>query len=139
MTVHVSSVLSYSTHIPSTGATVMKIGTKDPKEVPQELDIALDLEYSGGCHMAVQVDLVFNKSVYLAVKLAYLRGRARLQLSRHPLTHWSLAFYEVWRGVAIIPKYAIMMWLKFVLSHNLKQIKTKTKLAENNNFKPEKK
>ena len=73
----------------------MKIGTKDPKEVPQELDIALDLEYSGGCHMAIQVDLVFSKSVYIAVKLAHLRGRARLQFSRHPLTHWSLAFYEV--------------------------------------------
>ena len=73
----------------------MKIGTKDPREVPQELDIALDLEYSGGCHMAIQVDLVFNKSVYLAVKLASLRGRARVQFSRHPLTHWSLAFYEV--------------------------------------------
>ena len=73
----------------------MKIGTKDPNKVPKELDIALDLEYSGGCHMAIQVDLVFNKSVYLAVKLASLRGRARLELSRHPLTHWSLAFYEV--------------------------------------------
>ena len=73
----------------------MKIGTKNSKEVPKELDIALDLEYDGGCHMAIQVDLVFNKSVYLAVKLASLRGRARLQLSRHPLTHWSLAFYEV--------------------------------------------
>jgi len=87
--------LSLGTSLPVIkGATVMKIGTKDPKEVPQELDIALDLEYSGGCHMAIQVDLVFNKSVYLAVKLAYLRGRARLQFSRHPLTHWSLAFYE---------------------------------------------
>jgi len=73
----------------------MKIGTKEPLEVPQELDIALDLEYSGGCHMAVQVDLVFNKSVYLSIKMVSLRGRARVQLSRHPLTHWSFAFYEV--------------------------------------------
>lgn len=73
----------------------MKIGTKDPQEVSQELDIALDLEYSGGCHMAIQVDLVFNKSVYLAIKMVSLRGRARLQFSRHPLTHWSFAFYEV--------------------------------------------
>ena len=73
----------------------MKIGSKDAREVPQELDIALDLDYSGGCHMAIQVDLVFNKSVYLAIKLASLRGRARVQFSRHPLTHWSLAFYEV--------------------------------------------
>ncbi|KAM7436009.1 PDZ domain-containing protein 8 [Porites harrisoni] len=87
--------LSLGTSLPVIkGATVMKIGTKDPNEVPKELDIALDLEYSGGCHMAIQVDLVFNKSVYLAVKLASLRGRARLELSRHPLTHWSLAFYE---------------------------------------------
>ena len=73
----------------------MKIDTKDPKEVPQELDIALDLEYSGGCHIAMQVDLVFNKSVYLAVKLVHLQGRARLQFRRHPLAHWSFAFYEV--------------------------------------------
>lgn len=73
----------------------MKIGTKDPKEVAKELDIALDLEYTGGCHMAIQVDLVFNKSVYVAVKLVSLKGRARLQLSRHPLSHWSFAFYEV--------------------------------------------
>lgn len=87
--------LSLGTSLPVIkGATLMKIGTKDPKEVPQELDIALDLEYSGGCHMAIQVDLVFSKSVYIAVKLAHLRGRARLQFSRHPLTHWSLAFYE---------------------------------------------
>lgn len=73
----------------------MKIGTKEPLEVPQELDIALDLEYSGGCHMAIQVDLVFNKSVYLSIKMVSLQGRARVQLSRHPLTHWSFAFYEV--------------------------------------------
>ena len=77
------------------GATVMKIGTKQPLEVPQELDIAVDLEYTGGCHMAIQVDLVFNKSVYLSIKMVSLRGRARIQLSRHPLTHWSFAFYEV--------------------------------------------
>lgn len=73
----------------------MKIETKDPKEVAKEIDIALDLEYTGGCHMAIQVDLVFNKSVYVAVKLVSLKGRARLQLSRHPLSHWSFAFYEV--------------------------------------------
>lgn len=73
----------------------MKIGTKEPQEVPQELDISLDLEYTGGCHMAIQVDLVFNKSVYLSIKMVSLRGRARVQLSRHPLTHWSFAFYEV--------------------------------------------
>ena len=73
----------------------MKIDTKDPREVPQELDIALDLEYLGGCHMAIQVNLVFNKSVYVAVKLVHLQGRARLQFRRHPLAHWSFAFYEV--------------------------------------------
>ncbi|XP_022804079.1 PDZ domain-containing protein 8-like isoform X2 [Stylophora pistillata] len=87
--------LSLGTSLPViTGATIMKIETKDPKEVAKELDIALDLEYTGGCHMAIQVDLVFNKSVYVAVKLVSLKGRARLQLSRHPLSHWSFAFYE---------------------------------------------
>lgn len=86
------------------GATVMKIGTKQPLEVPQELDIAVDLEYTGGCHMAIQVDLVFNKSVYLSIKMVSLRGRARIQLSRHPLTHWSFAFYEVCCHV-VCPKW----------------------------------
>ena len=73
----------------------MKIGSKDPDDVPAELDLALELEYTGGCHMAIQVDLLFGKSVYLSVKLVYLKGRARLQFSRHPCTHWSLSFYEV--------------------------------------------
>ena len=77
----------------------MKIGTKDPEEVPQELDIALDLEYTGGCHLAIQVDLLFSRSVHLAVKLVYLKGRARLQLSRNPCSHWSFAFYEVMLGI----------------------------------------
>ena len=78
------------------GSTVMKIGgCKDPSDVPQEIDVALDLEYNGGFLIAIEVDLLFGKSAYLAVKLAHLAGRGRLQFSRQPCTHWSFAFYEV--------------------------------------------
>ena len=93
-----------------TGATVMNVESNNPEEVPHELDIALDLEYSGGCHLTIQVDLLFSRSVQLKVTLIYLKGRARLRLSRTPCTHWSLAFYEVrlctccWLAPGIAPQ-----------------------------------
>ncbi|KAK3752616.1 hypothetical protein QZH41_018803 [Actinostola sp. cb2023] len=67
---------------------------KDPKQIPKELDIALDLEYTGGCRMTIQVDFPFSKVAYFSVKLVSLKGRARLQFCRNPCTHWSLSFYE---------------------------------------------
>lgn len=68
---------------------------KDPKDIPKELDIALELEYTGGCHMTIQVDFPFSKTAYFSVKLASLKGRGRLQFSTIPCTHWSFSFYQV--------------------------------------------
>lgn len=73
----------------------MKIGIKDLKEVVKELDIVFDFEYIGGCYMVIQVDFVFNKFVYVVVKLVFLKGRVRLQLSRYFFLYWFFVFYEV--------------------------------------------
>ncbi|KAL3880384.1 hypothetical protein ACJMK2_032628 [Sinanodonta woodiana] len=64
------------------------------KDVMEVLDLAVDIDYSGGFQMAVKVDMVFGSWAYLSVKITKLKGTARLQLSRLPYTHWSFAFYE---------------------------------------------
>ena len=73
----------------------MKIQSRDPDQVAKELDLALEIEYSGGFLISLDVDLIFGKTAYMAVKLNSLKGRLRLQLTRIPCTHWSFSFYEV--------------------------------------------
>lgn len=66
----------------------------DDSGMPEELSFEVDLEYAGGFHLAVDVDLVFGKSAYLFVKMRRVAGRLRLRFSRLPFTHWSFAFVE---------------------------------------------
>lgn len=61
---------------------------------PEELDFELDVEYSGGFHLAIDADLVFGKSAYLFVKISKMEGRVRLVFSRLPFTHWSFSFVD---------------------------------------------
>lgn len=75
-------------------ATVMKIDSRIPTKVPCEIDVALDIEYSGGFIISLDVDLIFGKSTHFTVKLNSLQGRLRLQFTRIPCTHWSFSFYE---------------------------------------------
>jgi len=75
-------------------ATVMKVQARSPDEVAEELDLALEIEYSGGFLMSLDVDFIFGRTGYLAVKLKSLKGRLRLQFTRFPCTHWSFSFYE---------------------------------------------
>lgn len=66
----------------------------DDGGMPEELSFEVDLEYAGGFHLAVDVDLLFGKSAYLFVKMRRVAGRLRLRFSRLPFTHWSFAFVE---------------------------------------------
>ncbi|XP_057313553.1 PDZ domain-containing protein 8-like isoform X1 [Hydractinia symbiolongicarpus] len=75
-------------------ATIMKIDARNSSQVPREIDIAVDIEYSGGFIISLDVDLIFGKSAHFTVKLNSLVGRLRLQFTRNPCTHWSFSFYE---------------------------------------------
>lgn len=75
-------------------ATVMKIDSRNAQQVPREIDVALEVEYSGGFIIELDVDLIFGKSTHFKVKLNSLHGRLRLQFTRIPCTHWSFSFYE---------------------------------------------
>lgn len=61
---------------------------------PDELAFEAEVEYQGGFHLAVDVDLVFGKSAYLFVKLSRVVGRLRFVLTRVPFTHWFFSFVE---------------------------------------------
>ena len=59
------------------------------------MDVAVELEYSGGFRISVDVDLVFGTTAYVSVCINKLKGKARLEFTRTPYTHWSFTFYEV--------------------------------------------
>jgi len=61
----------------------------------QEVTLLVDLSYTGGFQLAVDVDMVFGRSAYLSVTLTKMSGLARLQFTRLPYTHWSFTFTEV--------------------------------------------
>nr|XP_039256905.1 uncharacterized protein LOC120333633 isoform X2 [Styela clava] len=63
-------------------------------ELPETVVLELDMEYHGGFYLAIDVDLVFGRTAFLAVRITYLKGRIRLHFSRQPCTHWSLSFME---------------------------------------------
>lgn len=75
-------------------ARLMKPVQRNEEGVPEELNFEVDLEYNGGFHLAIDVDLVFGKSAYLFVKMRRVIGRLRLQFTRIPFTHWSFSFLE---------------------------------------------
>ncbi|XP_051837474.1 PDZ domain-containing protein 8 isoform X1 [Antechinus flavipes] len=65
-----------------------------PAASPEELIFEVDVEYNGGFHLAIDVDLVFGKSAFLFVKLSHMSGRLRLVFTRLPFTHWAFSFVE---------------------------------------------
>lgn len=65
-----------------------------PATCPEELAFEAEVEYNGGFHLAIDVDLVFGKSAYLFVKLSRVVGRLRFVLTRVPFTHWFFSFVE---------------------------------------------
>ncbi|KAL1257816.1 hypothetical protein QQF64_011060 [Cirrhinus molitorella] len=75
-------------------ARLMKPVALNEDNMPEELNFEVDLEYNGGFHLAIDVDLVFGKSAYLFVKMTRVAGRLKLQFTRMPFTHWSFSFLE---------------------------------------------
>ncbi|XP_029962942.1 PDZ domain-containing protein 8 [Salarias fasciatus] len=75
-------------------ATLLKPVHVNEDGMPEELNFEVDLEYNGGFHLAIDVELVFGKSAYLFVKMRRVVGRLRLQFTRMPFSHWSFSFLE---------------------------------------------
>ncbi|XP_023152091.2 PDZ domain-containing protein 8 [Amphiprion ocellaris] len=75
-------------------ARLMKPVHMNEDGMPEELNFEVDLEYNGGFHLAIDVELVFGKSAYLFVKMRRVVGRLRLQFTRTPFSHWSFSFLE---------------------------------------------
>ncbi|XP_028325051.1 PDZ domain-containing protein 8 [Gouania willdenowi] len=75
-------------------ATLIKPVHVNEDGVPEELNFEVDLEYNGGFHLAIDVELLFGKSAYLFVKLRRVVGKLRLQFTRMPFSHWSFCFLE---------------------------------------------
>ncbi|XP_040905692.1 PDZ domain-containing protein 8 [Toxotes jaculatrix] len=75
-------------------AKLMKPVRLNEDDMPEELNFEVDIEYNGGFHLAIDVELVFGKSAYLFVKMKRVVGRLRLQFTRMPFSHWSFSFLE---------------------------------------------
>ncbi|KAL0129138.1 hypothetical protein PUN28_004079 [Cardiocondyla obscurior] len=60
----------------------------------ESLDLALDLHYSGNFQLSIDVKMVLGKTAYMALQVKRISGKARLQFTRVPYTHWSLSFYS---------------------------------------------
>lgn len=75
-------------------ARLMEPTPRNGDGVPEELNFEVDIEYNGGFHLAIDVELVFGKSAYLFVKMRRVVGRLRLQFTRLPFSHWSFTFLE---------------------------------------------
>ncbi|XP_012277461.1 PDZ domain-containing protein 8 isoform X2 [Orussus abietinus] len=60
----------------------------------ETLDLSLDLHYSGNFQLSIDVKMLLGKTAYMALQVKRVTGRARLQFTRVPYTHWSLSFYS---------------------------------------------
>lgn len=58
----------------------------------ENLELRLDLKYTGNFRIAVDAAMVLGKKASLTLKVKRLCGFAQLQFTRKPYTHWSLSF-----------------------------------------------
>lgn len=60
----------------------------------QEMSVIVDLEYTNGFSISIDADLILGRSAYIHIKVVSIKGKARIQFSRSPFTHWNFAFIE---------------------------------------------
>lgn len=74
---------------------MISIKSQSAEDVPDEIDMALSITYSGGFYVSADFALALSKSVYLSIKVTKISGKVKLSFRRYPTTHWSFSFYEV--------------------------------------------
>ncbi|XP_028405237.1 PDZ domain-containing protein 8-like [Dendronephthya gigantea] len=75
-------------------AALINIKSQSAEDVPDEIDIALNITYSGGFYVSADFALALSKSVYLSIKVVKISGKVKLSFRRHPTSRWSFSFYE---------------------------------------------
>lgn len=60
----------------------------------KEMSVLVDLEYKNGFSLSIDADLILGRSAYVHIKIVSITGKARLQFTRHPFTHWNFAFID---------------------------------------------
>ncbi|GAB6027659.1 hypothetical protein CHUAL_001900 [Chamberlinius hualienensis] len=86
--------LYFGTHFPLIKSLSVKNVQMHNAGYIQELDVVMDLDYSGGFQLSISADMVLGRSAYLSVRVTRLQGQAQLSFTRLPYTHWSFAFCE---------------------------------------------
>lgn len=72
------------------------IKSQSAEHVPDEINMAMDIRYSGGFYVSADFALaLINKSLFLSIKVAEISGRVKLSFRRNPASHWSFSFFEV--------------------------------------------
>ena len=82
----------------------------EKEELLTEVTVGFDVDYQGGAIIAIDADILMGKSASISVELVRMQGytnipvvyfyfidpfysgKVRLQFSREPYTHWSIAF-----------------------------------------------
>ena len=57
----------------------------------------VEIEYKNGFSISIDADLILGRSAYVHIKIASIKGKARIQFTRHPFTHWNFSFIEVFK------------------------------------------
>lgn len=60
----------------------------------ENLDILMTLDYKGDFLLKINADMVLGKKGNLSLRVKQLTGKARLQFTRKPFTHWSISFVQ---------------------------------------------
>ncbi|XP_028901506.1 PDZ domain-containing protein 8 isoform X2 [Zeugodacus cucurbitae] len=71
---------------------VHSIELNDTGDRIENLDILLEIHYTGNFRTSIDADMVLGKKGSLTLIVKQLSGLARLQFTREPYTHWSLSF-----------------------------------------------
>lgn len=58
------------------------------------LDILMSLDYKGDFLLKIDADMVLGKKGNLSMRVKQLTGKARLQFTRKPFSHWSISFIQ---------------------------------------------
>ncbi|CAH1402067.1 unnamed protein product [Nezara viridula] len=87
--------LDLGSHLPAIRSIEVKTLSVDPgTKLIEEVELCLDLEYSGGFQLSIDASTRLSKLAHVSVKVNELSGKGMLKFTRYPYTHWCFSFYN---------------------------------------------